>query len=190
MRLFIAIELSAEVRAGLVRVQNALKAKLEGEGRTISWVKEENLHLTVKFLGEVPETRVKEVCNALASVSRVGAVGLAGSKIECLPPRGPLRVIAAGLEGELDRLAELQREIEARCAEVGFAPEGRRYLPHVTFARAKGRLRVKSPEITGWVGRLFPTARTVVREFVLMQSRLKPQGAEYTPLARFPIEPA
>ena len=190
MRLFVAIELSDQVRAGLVRVRDELKARLAAEGRSISWVKVENLHVTMKFLGDVPETRVKELCDALGSVERTGAVELAGAKIHCLPPRGPVRVIAAGLEGDLERLAEAHGEIERKCAEVGIPLEGRKFLSHVTFARVKGRLRVQSREIEGWLEGLFPTARMVAREFVLMESRLKPQGAEYVPVGKFSIEPS
>jgi len=190
MRLFVAIELSDQVRAGLVRVRDELKARLAAEGRSISWVKAENLHITIKFLGEVPETRVKEVCDALGSVGRARAVELAGAKIHCLPPRGPVRVIAAGLEGDLKRLAEAHGEIEWKCADVGIPLEGRKFLPHVTFARVKGRLKVKAREIEEWVEGLFPTERMVAREFVLMESRLKPQGAEYVAVGRFSIDPS
>jgi RNA 2',3'-cyclic 3'-phosphodiesterase len=187
MRLFVAIELSEEVRSGLLRVRDELKSRLAAEGKGISWVKGENLHVTMKFLGEVPEARVKELCDALGLVGRVGAVELAGAKVVCLPPRGPVRVMAAGLEGDLERLAGVHRLIEERCAEVGYPPEGRKFLPHVTFARVKGRLRVKAPEIERWGEGLFPTQRMEAREFVLMESRLKPQGAEYVRVAGFGI---
>jgi len=188
MRLFIAIELSEGVRAALVRVRDELKTKWVSEREGVSWVKAENLHITMKFLGQVQETRVKDVCDALGSLGSGGAVELAGAKILCLPPRGPVRVIAAGLEGELERLSIVQREIEERCAELGFQKEGRRFLPHVTLARVKGRLHVKARDIEAWADALFPTPRMVAREFVLMESRLKPTGAEYVSVGRFRIE--
>ncbi len=188
MRLFVAIELSEEVRAGLLRAGDELRSRLAAEGKGVSWVKGENLHVTMKFLGEVPEPRVKEVCDALGLVGKIGAVELAGAKVVCLPPRGPVRVIAAGMEGDLERLAEVHRLIEAKCAEAGYPPEGRKFLPHVTFARAKGRLRVRGAEIERWGEGKFPTPRMVAREFVLMESRSKPQGAEYVRVGRFVIE--
>jgi 2'-5' RNA ligase len=187
VRLFLAIELSDPVRDQIVRVADALREKLAAEPRGVSWTRPENLHVTMKFLGEVDSAHVKRLCDALASVPPPGEISLAAAKIQCLPQRGPLRIIAAGMSGDLTPLAELHRQIETSCAALGFREEGRRFLPHVTFTRVKQRLAMMPRQIEEFAEPLFPSAPMAVTAFVLMESDLKPSGAEYTRLARFPI---
>jgi 2'-5' RNA ligase len=182
MRLFLAIELPDDVREHLVRVQQAIA----GLAPKASLTKPENLHVTLKFLGEVDERRTAELCDSLAKVT--GAViELSADRLECFPTRGPLRIIAAGMRGSEKALAGVHGAIEQRCRYLGFESETRRYRPHVTLARAKGsdggdRRKLDEASAEFWPG---PSWR--VGEFVLMQSRLRPQGAEYVVAARFPL---
>src|SRR6266498_3146377 len=133
MRMFLAIELSDEVRAHLVGVQEALARELHG----VAMTKGENLHVTLKFLGEVDERRVVELCESFAKVTS-SEVELAAEKVECFPERGPVRIVAAAMAGEIETLAGLHAGIEQRCKFLGFEKENRKYRPHVTLARARG----------------------------------------------------
>jgi 2'-5' RNA ligase len=196
MRLFTAIELPASVRnhlAGLARAwaenwNEELLGLSHNEYPRVSWVRPENLHVTLKFLGEVPEPDVPRVCEALSDCAFSEPMRLNVDHIECLPPRGPVRVIAAGVGGDVGRLILLHREIEDACGKIGFAPESREYRPHITLARAKVPLpRHVRESLSAAGGRHVPVPAFDVREFVLMESRLRPQGAEYLPVARFPL---
>jgi RNA 2',3'-cyclic 3'-phosphodiesterase len=196
MRLFTAIELPAPVRdhlAGLVRewAENwgeELLGRSNEDYPRASWVRPENLHITLKFLSEVAEPDVPKVCDALSGCAAPGPMRLSADHLECLPPRGPVRVIAAGVGGDVGRLALLHQEIERACDKVGIAPERREYRPHITLARAKVPLPRHVRERLAVAGaRHLPSPVFEAREFVLMESRLRREGAEYVPATRFPL---
>ena len=184
MRLFVAIELSSDFRARLVKMQDGVRAV----AGNLSFTPAENLHLTLKFLGEVPDAQVPRVSDALAAVGPVGEFDLKGGGVVCFPERGRVRVVSAAVEST-PNLIELQRRIEGAMEAAGFPREGRAYHPHITLARA--RIALPAPmrgslmalgdasEPAGWMR---------VHDFVLMQSRLHPKGAQYTPAARFYIK--
>src|SRR4051812_34186986 len=109
MRMFVAIELSDAGRAHLANLSARAHALMPG----CSWVRPENLHVTMKFLGEVPEPRVGEICTALGGVTARGPIPLRASHAEYFPPRNPVRVIAAGLTGDVERLRTVHHEIES-----------------------------------------------------------------------------
>ena len=186
MRLFLAIELPEPARRHLAGVQSVIAPALPKASRPAA----RNLHLTLKFLGDVPDAGVPALCDALREVRLDGPMTLSATRLECFPPRGPVRVIAAGLEegGGVGRLPRLHAETEAACAGLGFPREGRPYRPHVTLARARipvpASRRAPLEELTAsaWPGPAFTAG-----EFCLIESRLKPTGAEYTVLARFPL---
>ena len=107
------------------------------------------------------------------------------------PPRGAVRIIAAALSGDVEPLAALVAELEKACRPLGFPVERRAYYPHVTLARARTPLapvmRAKLSDLAkgSWSGPEFTAT-----ELILMESRLKPQGAEYVPAARFGLQGA
>ena len=186
MRLFTAIELPEPVRAHLLRVRAEL-LKSPDLADAVSWVKPENLHVTLKFLGEVPDAALPKLTHSLAAVS-VEPTRLTPGRMVLFPQRGPVRVIAAGFAGDVERLSRLFADIEDACAAAGFEREGRAYTPHATLGRGRPgrggsglrRLRDETFE------RLFPGPAFTADRFVLMQSQLNPKGAIYTPAAHFP----
>ena len=152
-----------------------------------SWVRAENLHVTLKFLGEVPEPQVPRICDALKTVP-ANAMRLQPDRVECLPERGAVRVISAGVGGELERVCDLFDGIERACEPLGFAGERRKYRPHITLARLRSFLPPHTRRSLADAGsKHLPAPEFVVGEFVIMQSRLHPKGAQYIPLARFPL---
>lgn len=190
VRLFLAIELSDAVRRALVELVERLKQS-PPENAVLgkcSWVRAQNLHLTLKFFGEVAEPQVQGLCDVLAKVQSQAAICLNPSRIEPLPPRGPIRIIASAMEGQLSALRDLHSQIEQRCQELGFPAGGRQFRPHVTLARARRPLPPRTrPALDELAAGLLPGPQMMADEFVLMESRLDPQAAHYTPVARFPI---
>ena len=191
MRLFIAIELSEPVRRHLDSLVTALELSGEGgELPTVSWIKRENWHITLKFLGEVEENRVSELSRAFSQVA-VEPIRLSVDRMVYFPKRGPVRVIAAGLGEDVGRLSQLQRSIEIISEQIGFPSEDREYTPHVTFGRSRTGERGND-----WISlrntRLeskFPGPAFIAESFALMRSELASTGSKYEVLQRFMPDP-
>ena len=143
MRLFTAIELPDSARRHLSDVQARLKRLWEpGALPPVSWTKESNLHVTLKFLGEVPDDRVPEVCNALARVRFPPApLALRAEALDVFPSRGSVRVIHAKVGRDVEQLSALFSSVESQCAPIGFPRENRRFRGHVTMGRARAAAR-------------------------------------------------
>lgn len=184
MRLFVGIELPEVVRSGILSIGPALACGWEIPDRCL--VRRENLHITVKFLGEVAEQGLAGLCARLKESIPAAPFALISDRIECLPERGPVRVVSAGLTGQADRLHELHASIESACEAIGVPRERRPFRPHITFARLRPplppiqRWPIESIRLPGEATRPFE-----VKGFVLFQSYLESGGARYVPLARF-----
>jgi RNA 2',3'-cyclic 3'-phosphodiesterase len=185
VRLFTAIALSDAAREHLSRVREKLVGQRDISG-AVSWVRLENLHITLRFFGEVAETALEPFLSALRSV-RVDPMELFAQQLVFFPPRrGPVRVIAAGMGGETPRLAELYESIERAATSSGLPREDRRYSPHATI----GRWRVRGRGDGGWLRDVklqeeFPGPTFTANGFVLFESHLDSRGSQYVPLARF-----
>jgi 2'-5' RNA ligase len=187
MRLFLAINLPDDVREHLTEVQSRLK-ELDVKA---SWTAPANLHVTLKFLGEVDERRVGALAESLLLVRVSGRIELAAQGLDLFPSRGPVRVVAAAMGGDgTDALRAVHVAVEQRCRHLGFEREQRAYRPHVTLARGRPviapgfRERAVLAAAGSWPGPAFH-----VTEFVLVQSRMSPKGSQYTTLHRFPLQP-
>ena len=177
MRLFVAIELDEPFRNQLIKIQDALRSNLPN----VSFTKPQNLHLTLKFIGEVEDKKVPALCDALGAVTREGPFVLNYVGLDFLPERGPIRIIAAAVDGG-EKLLALQKRIEEACATQNIPRENRRYRAHITLARdRRGMPRSKKPQVAN------VDAAMTVNEFVLMQSKLSNEGSEYTVLQRVNI---
>jgi 2'-5' RNA ligase len=185
MRMFLAIELPSEVRDHLARMQSQL-AKQIGKA---SFTRAENLHITLKFLGEVREQQLAALIESLGHVRSSTPISLRATRVDCFPNRGPVRIIASMFDGEIKALVGVHSAIEQRCQYLGFDREERKYTPHATLARARPTLpaTVREAVLEG-SNKLEPSGPFEVREFVLMQSTLKASGAEYASAARFPLK--
>ncbi|HXH22928.1 MAG TPA: RNA 2',3'-cyclic phosphodiesterase [Dehalococcoidia bacterium] len=195
LRLFVALELSPAWLQELERAQNALRAALEGRGvRPLRWVRPEGIHLTLKFLGSVPESRLEAVRGAIRSASSDFApISLVlAERLNAFGDRRGPRVIWAGLDGasaaERGRLYRLVEDLETSFAAAGFPREGR-FQPHLTLARVpedfsraeRAAVAAASEEV-----RLAATPPLVSEAISLMRSHIGPGGARYERLQRFP----
>ncbi len=189
-RLFLAISLPAQVKEKLAELQN----KLAASGAGVRWVRPEGIHLTLKFLGNVPESRIPEIVSVVQEVVRKNApavIRLGVKGVGTFPPRGTPRVVWAGLTGDLVALARLQQALEAALARLGFAPEKRPFVPHLTLGRVKSAKNKKAllQSVDRYREEEFVPAQTIaIKELVLYQSTLHPEGAIYTPLKHFPFK--
>lgn len=184
MRTFVAIDLDEPVREILSRVQERLRAS----PCNVKWVETENLHVTLRFLGELQEGVVPSL---LASM-RSAAMGQSGFAIELrglgwFPPRRPPRTIWAGIEEPTGSLARLHERLEAEVRKLGIGPDGSertdRFHPHVTLGRVRepGGTSALERAITEASGTM-ETGRQEVRSFVVKRSVLGSKGPEYTTL--------
>jgi 2'-5' RNA ligase len=177
VRSFVAVVLPEEVRRVVYEAAGALRRDVPG----VAWVKEENLHVTLRFLGSQEPAALARITEAL----RAAAAGLAPfpASVEgfgAFPsPRAP-RVVWAGIGQGAGELRRLHHEVEAALAACGVAPEGRAFHPHVTLGRVRDPRR---PPAVAWPARPFRSGLTVAA-VDLVRSDLHPAGARYTTMAR------
>jgi len=183
MRLFTAIELDHPTRRELTHVVD----KLADFRRTVRWVKEQHMHLTLKFLGEVPDDRLAEICDAckeIATEAKPFEFVLHGAG--CFPPEGPVRIVWGGGAVMPAELAACVAHGEMVFERLGFAREHRPFSPHATIGR------VKVDDTHGQLRRAVAAVRVTrlaehVSSLTLFQSELSPAGAHYTALGKFPF---
>lgn len=185
MRLFTAIELPQNICGHLVRITDALRIHRDLKD-ALSFTREDNFHITLKFLGDVTDDKVPALASSLQTL-RVTPMNLSISHFLVLPGQGPARVLAANVAGDTKELAELFNQIESACQPLGVPREARGYKPHVTF----GRFRRPSSKFTARTlikmidSKQLPTPGFTAAEFVLFHSDLTPDGAIHTPVGRF-----
>jgi 2'-5' RNA ligase len=181
MRAFIAIELPESIRAAL-RLEQASFRSVCPDAR---WTQPEGIHLTLKFLGEISDPKVRQVCGSLKNLGRFEgfAIGLKGFGF--FPDARRPRVFWVGVEAPagLRRLAE---QVEEAMGRIGFAREERAFRPHLTLARF--REPQPQPALQALLTQLGEQelGNFEVSEFFLFESKLSPQGAEYRKVERFP----
>jgi len=174
-RLFTGIELPAEQREELMRLRQPLPGA--------KWIEPENLHLTLRFAGDIDNTRAEELADRLAGIT-VDAFEMRLSGLGTFGGNEP-KSIWAGVEAgpELEALA---RANERAARAAGLAPEGRVFKPHVTVARLKYASPDAIARVLGRIG-AFRSRPFLVGRFVLFSSRPKVGGGPYVVEAAFPL---
>jgi 2'-5' RNA ligase len=186
IRSFICIVLPEELKAKIAELQSELKR----EPVSVSWAKPENVHLTLKFLGDVEETQLEQVKEAVSQTAQAHArFELVVHGCGVFPNERDPRVLWVGLKDETGALQPLVQEIEDRLGAIGFAREERPFRAHLTIGRVRsGRnARELARKLTATD---FPRHRFAVEQITLMRSDLKPTGAIYTPLHSAELKPA
>jgi 2'-5' RNA ligase len=193
VRVFLAVELPAALRERLAAAAEPLLAGVQGARQVV----EENLHVTLRFLGEVEDTALQALLGPLAAAAgRVPAGTAQAEGWGAFPSPGKPRVVWCGITRGRERLEALEREVSAAIAPHGFPPEGRAYHPHITVARVRpGRGRGRRARDAELAGRL-EAARSFgdfgVSRLTVFRSHLSPSGARYEGLHGLPLgaEPA
>jgi RNA 2',3'-cyclic 3'-phosphodiesterase len=180
VRLFVALDVPEETRDALA----AVIQKFENSCRSARWVRAANLHITLKFIGEVAEAKLPEIKTSLNQVHPRDPIEIAFRSFGFFPNEHHPRVFWVGMES-VPSLAELAAEIDANLQPSGVPHEEKAFRPHLTLARfstPKGVTKLQEM-ISGPAPQEF--GKTTAREFYLYQSILKQTGAEYTRLATF-----
>lgn len=184
MRLFVALEIPAEVRKNLAALLDSLRAI----SREPKWVRPENLHVTLKFLGEVADAKISTVRTALAGIRSEEPVSLAFCGLGFFPNAKRPRVFWVGIETSAN-LKKLATDMEAAMEQCGIPRETREFSPHLTLARFERPNLAENLRSVIVENSQREFGKLQTNEFHLIQSRLKPSGAEYTTIARFVFAP-
>jgi RNA 2',3'-cyclic 3'-phosphodiesterase len=187
VRLFVALEIPAAVRENLATLIKELGAlEKPSSGKRARWVRPENLHVTLKFLGEVAADKRDAIVSALAFVRSAHPAELRFRGLGFFPDEKRARVFWAGIDAS-PNLAAIAKDIELQLEPLGFPQEKRGFTPHLTLARFEppGISDGLRAAVSENAARDFGASRA--EEFHLIESKLKPSGAEYTTLHTFPF---
>lgn len=184
-RLFVA----AWLPAGAAREAAGAVGRLRERGADARWVSPEKLHVTLRFLGDVDGDLVPGLVDALPEVVRGFApfrLGLSGLGV--FPPRGDPRVVWIGVDPGAEELGRLSVRTERALIAAGAlaAPDPRPFRAHVTIGRPRARGRGRWQDLLRETA--FHGGTHLLDEIRLVESRLSPRGAEYAPVARFPLD--
>lgn len=179
IRAFIAFELPERIISSIRNVQDGIK----NYGFKVRWVRPENIHLTLKFLGDIEEADTEVVGGTISeAVKGYGPISLAAKGIGVFPGIKRPRVIWVGLTGQMESLIDLHESLDENLETIGFPRENRPFKGHLTLGRAKGNIDPKRlfdamEEFKGFESETF-----VANQIILFKSELKPSGAVYTKL--------
>jgi len=184
MRLFIAIEMHRSVEDAAREVIAELRertTRLAPRAR-IAWAVPERLHVTVRFIGEADEARALAIRSALGATIDAAVFDLTVEGVGAFPPKGPPRVLWAGLTDGRTGMIDVERAVAGRLDTI-VAAEERPYSPHLTLARVKEPAGLaRAALLEGIEARHF--GRVHVDAITLFESRLSPKGPTYVPLQR------
>jgi 2'-5' RNA ligase len=177
IRTFIAVEISPEVLARAAE----LSAALRPAGADVKWVETHNLHLTVKFLGDVQDEQLADVIRAVqGAAAKVEPFELEVHGAGAFPNAGRPRTIWLGARDGSEAMADLAAAIEKALKPLGFSPEHRRFQPHLTIGRVREvRRGLKELSERLWQFADFAAGRTPVEEAIVFSSDLTPRGPIY-----------
>lgn len=194
MRLFVALDIESEIRQRIA----AFIESVRGAAPQARWVSPESLHVTLKFIGEQPDNRLRDIEAALNTIS-AAPVEVIFRGTGFFPNARAPRVYWIGIEAEIG-LGELASKVDAALATLSIPQEDRAFSPHLTLARAGNRsgapkrLPGDRPNrvFAALQGKSFSVSHQefgtmTAREFFLYESRLSSKGATYTKLARFEL---
>jgi len=183
IRCFIAIELDEGIRGELGRLQDRLRRRLQLNDKAVKWVRPENVHLTLKFLGDVEDRLVPDICSVVSEAAgEIAPFTFEVADCGCFPRNGAARVLWVGVKQGREDLLQLQEMVELYLADIGFPPEERRFSAHLTLGRIKnaeaGRL------VHNVVAEVEPIRLGCrdVSEITVFQSELTQSGPIYTAL--------
>jgi RNA 2',3'-cyclic 3'-phosphodiesterase len=187
MRCFIAIDMDPAIKTGLARLQKQISGRLDLRRGDVTWVRDAAMHLTLKFLGDVPDAHLMDVCRITEQVSRrhgrfdlaVEGVGHFGG--------ASARVLWVGTGTGTEELLALQKDLEDQLEEAGWPREGRGFSSHLTLCR------VKNPKAGSTLVAAIKAVQDVrlgttgVDSIVVYESQLHPEGPVYLPLGRYTL---
>jgi len=174
MRTFIAFELPPDIKNYLSNIINIMSSRIKG----VKWVKDEGLHITMKFLGEIEDNKIAQIKEVLLPIeNQYKPFDLIISRIDAFPNKKRPRVIVVGLKNEVDIINNIFQDIENFLEKLGFEKESRSFKPHITL----GRMRTPMPLLEKFIPDLEEKIFKA-EDLVLFKSTLTNKGAIYDPI--------
>jgi 2'-5' RNA ligase len=186
VRVFVAVDPGAEL---LAKVGELLR-ELSPLAPSAKWVDPAGLHITLAFMGEIPEERLPLVIAAAGSAAALHRpLGLRIEKGGAFGTRRHPRVLWLGVAGEVDALAAIHRDLEqALSVTAGYVPEDRPFGPHLTLARSRDPRGDPALDACAQAIRDVDFGETRIGEIIVYQSDITTKGPNYTAVARVPLE--
>lgn len=189
MRLFIAIDLSDQMRAALQLQMDRLNSIVGN--RQARWLDPAGIHLTLKFLGETPSDRMNAISGLLQRIAtQYSPFAMNAGSFGCFPSWKKPSVLWIGVDEPTHTLAKLRNALEEALHALGHPQEARAFRPHLTIGRIrKGIARAEMNELVNQLEKvqIDLVGRQEVSEFCLFRSELHPHGAVYTKLGVYPL---
>jgi 2'-5' RNA ligase len=185
VRLFVAVEVGPDVQRAASRTIEDLKRRTEQRAphARVTWVKPEQLHLTVQFIGHVDAALGEQIRAALARPLRAPAFDFTIEGTGTFPPKRPPRVIWAGIGKGIDNLRSVEQEVRARLEGLAHSTDDHDYHPHLTLGRVKNPAGLRPIQLLeGLESTVFGVVR--VAAVTLFESRLSSSGPTYIALGR------
>ncbi len=179
MRTFIAVEIPEKERKPIWTLITEQKKK----NLPIKWVEFQNLHITLKFLGEIDEKKLERMIPLLSTISgKTKSFKMSLENIGCFPGIRNPRVLWVGVIQGSDELIKLAIDIENELYKIGIKKEEKKFHPHLTIGR------IKTPcNVDDIINQPIKTNQFDVKEFILFKSTLQPSGPIYEKLKKFPL---
>jgi 2'-5' RNA ligase len=180
-RIFFAIHLPTNIRSRAAAQSERLRELVPDA--FASWTREDTMHLTIKFIGEVPTAAVERLSTAASNaVKGIGPFNIVVGGAGSFPKKGPPKVIWIGIDDPSGKLHELHKRLDEECDIRGFPKEHRPFQPHLTIARLRkphrARTLAAAHEEMG-----FTPADVNVSELLMMRSELSSKGSKHTILS-------
>lgn len=184
-RTFLAFPIDEATRRQLAEAQR----QLETVGAKVRWTDAAQLHVTMKFLGDVMDEDLSHVCDvALRIAAETPAFDFTVARVVSAPPHGHMRMIWVGIDEPTGIMARMHRELDEAYVPLGFKAERRGFHAHLTLGRIKSGVRV--PQLRQAIAPMGQTTFGIqgADELVVFSSELAPGGPVYTPLAHAPLK--
>lgn len=175
-RLFIAIDLSQKIKERIVRLQNNLKT----ESPRATWVRPENIHLTLIFLGNTDYNQIPEIISILSKL-KDDVFEVTFSSLDGFPNQNRAEIIFLGIKENL-ALKYLQGKIRTSLEKLNLRIDDKAYVPHLTLARLKRPKKLTKTKIDIDIGNF------LAKEFTLYESELQPEGPKHTIIKKFSLK--
>ena len=176
LRAFISVSIPREI----VNIKKMLQSTIDTRGTEIKWVRDGNMHLSLKFIGHTPEESVDDLNKTLKSVTKeFSPISLSIIGPGCFPTQEPVRTLWVRIAGEIDKLDDLVNAINGNLTQLRIPIQERKIIPHITLARIKYPQK-HTPDVTQFLNTTFTELPMKISRINLMSSQLFSKGAVYT----------